>query len=191
MIKSDSQGPRPDRVFASVRVSEEIFAHVAQVAKQRGVSIFTVAEEAIDACLTEEGAPKKKRPGPTGRSQDSLRNHQPPVRNTQAVTPQVAVAPKLSKPDAMVHIGLIADIMRRLRIAELDVVRVIDQVLLRLEKGRAYYGDLRLDTDKRDFKKEAAEELWDLMAYLAIDAVQAKAKQLAAIEAMPDDEVKA
>lgn len=52
-----------------------------------------------------------------------------------------------------------------------DELRVIDRVLQGLERGRAVYGPLNVNTDPRDFEREAAEEFRDALVYLSAAAV--------------------
>lgn len=158
---------KPLRRYEQIRVGEDLYQRIATVATARQASIFSVAEEVIDRMLRDAGVPKSETPRATGAP--IQRETKGPNLNTNK-----SEAPQESRAQALRRVGLVADIMRRLRVAEFDVVRVIDTVLLRLEVGRAAYGDLRLAEDKRDFRKEASQELWDLMAYLAIDAVQAR-----------------
>ena len=48
-----------------------------------------------------------------------------------------------------------------------DELRVIDQVLSGLERGRDVYGPLDVAADARDFSLEASDELRDCLVYLA------------------------
>ena len=50
-----------------------------------------------------------------------------------------------------------------------DEVRVLVRVARRLEFGRTRYGDMELKADKRNFKKEATEELLDWLVYTESD----------------------
>lgn len=60
--------------------------------------------------------------------------------------------------------ALARDIARRLQLASLDEVRVIDAILIRLELGRERYG--LLDVSRvRDWRKERREELLDVIVY--------------------------
>ena len=51
---------------------------------------------------------------------------------------------------------------------------VVQLVADRLEHGRKLYGDLHLNTDKRDLLQEALEEALDLSVYLASKIIQLK-----------------
>ena len=55
------------------------------------------------------------------------------------------------------------------RIARLgcDERRVVSAIVARLELGRRRYGRLHLDSDPRDWRREASEEGLDLAVYLA------------------------
>ena len=56
---------------------------------------------------------------------------------------------------------------------EQRIVRwALDQVLAGLERGRAQYGELVLRQDRRDFGREASEELRDGLIYLAAAALR-------------------
>lgn len=56
---------------------------------------------------------------------------------------------------------------------EQRIVRwALDQVLAGLERGRAQYGELVLRQDRRDFAREASEELRDGLVYLAAAALK-------------------
>lgn len=46
-----------------------------------------------------------------------------------------------------------------------DEVRILVRVARRLEFGRLRYGDMNLKKDKRNFKKEATEEILDWLVY--------------------------
>ena len=63
--------------------------------------------------------------------------------------------------------GLVADLGRRLAMRNLDELRVIDALLVRLEKGAAHYGPLDLSRP-RDWQRERSEELLDALVYDAI-----------------------
>lgn len=54
-----------------------------------------------------------------------------------------------------------------------DEVAVLCQIAERLAMGRTLYGKLDIATDKRDWQKEAREEVFDLAVYLAIALVKA------------------
>lgn len=49
-----------------------------------------------------------------------------------------------------------------------DEVRVLGVIAHRLGEGHAAYGPLRVRRDPRDFRREAADEALDGMAYLAM-----------------------
>lgn len=60
--------------------------------------------------------------------------------------------------------GLVADLTRRLALANHDELRVVCAILLRLELGRERYGLLDLSRP-RDWRKERREELLDALVY--------------------------
>jgi hypothetical protein len=60
--------------------------------------------------------------------------------------------------------GLVADLGRRLAMRNLDELRVIDALLVRVEKGAAHYGPLDLSRP-RDWQRERSEELLDALVY--------------------------
>lgn len=64
------------------------------------------------------------------------------------------------------------DIERRLPLCALDELRVVDVILGRLELGRERYGELHIARDRRDYKRERAEELVDAEVYDACDLLQ-------------------
>ena len=55
---------------------------------------------------------------------------------------------------------------------EPDAQEVVVEVAARLVKGRAAYGDLDIEKDKRDFIQESAEELFDNSVYLASEVIK-------------------
>lgn len=70
----------------------------------------------------------------------------------------------------------------------IDEVRVIDIVLGRLEIGADRYGGLRLATDTRDWRAEAAEEVVDMAIYNACDVLRRRDERIARIECEAADE---
>ena len=62
--------------------------------------------------------------------------------------------------------GLTRSLIARLGACNLDELRVIDQLLVRLELGRDRYGHLDLSR-ARDWEREEAEELLDMQVYRA------------------------
>ncbi len=60
---------------------------------------------------------------------------------------------------------------KRLLECSYDELRVLGQLLARLELGRSRYGHLDLARDRRDFKREEAEEHLDAAVYRACDAL--------------------
>lgn len=68
------------------------------------------------------------------------------------------------------------DLRLRLELCSLDELRVIGVLLARLELGRQRYGYLDLARDRRDFKRERAEEYVDLAIYDACDELDRAAK---------------
>jgi hypothetical protein len=68
-------------------------------------------------------------------------------------------------------------------LAEFDVVRVIDFILSRVEKGREEHGDLDIASDRRDFKNEEQQEHADLVVYRAIDEIKRLDAERAALRA--------
>ncbi len=64
------------------------------------------------------------------------------------------------------------DLGARLARCSYDELRVIDKLLGRLELGRDRYGHLDLSRDRRDFKREEAEEHLDAAVYRACDALE-------------------
>jgi hypothetical protein len=55
---------------------------------------------------------------------------------------------------------------------ELDSIRVLVRVAARLVAGRKAYGDLDIQGDPRDWRREAAEEALDMAVYLACQALR-------------------
>ena len=68
-----------------------------------------------------------------------------------------------------------ADLAARLELCALDELRVIGVVLARLELGRQRYGYLDLNRDRRDWKREEAEEHIDAAVYRACDELDREA----------------
>lgn len=67
--------------------------------------------------------------------------------------------------------ALARDIARRLQLASLDEVRVLDRLLVRIELGRERYG--RLDLAKpRDWRRELGDELLDAVVYDTFEQVR-------------------
>jgi hypothetical protein len=77
--------------------------------------------------------------------------------------------------------GLVADIGRRLALRNLDELRVIDALLVRIEKGAEYYGPLDL-AQPRDWRRERSEELLDAMVYDVMDHLARRDRERAAAE---------
>jgi hypothetical protein len=60
-------------------------------------------------------------------------------------------------------------VVARVRELATDELAVVDHVVRRLlDVGRRDYGELRLDTDKRDLQAEADDEIADWMIYNAM-----------------------
>ena len=53
-----------------------------------------------------------------------------------------------------------------------DEVRVLTAIARRLAMGRRQYGPLDVQGDRRDWKREAAEELLDGCVYLAAETMR-------------------
>ena len=68
--------------------------------------------------------------------------------------------------DALKQLDRLAAVAEQLGAAELSVLVLVAERLL---EGRRRYGVLNIDTDPRDFRKEAFEELADAAVYLAAD----------------------
>jgi hypothetical protein len=64
--------------------------------------------------------------------------------------------------------ALVDTIAGRLSELGVDELRVLDRIAARLQVGQKQYGELRLDTDTRDWTEEALQEALDLSVYLAI-----------------------
>lgn len=77
------------------------------------------------------------------------------------------------------RLALARDIARRLQLASLDEIRVLDALLLRLELGRERYGHLGLGRDRRDWAKERREELLDAIVYELADELATLDRQRA------------
>lgn len=60
----------------------------------------------------------------------------------------------------------VTQLHKRLCRMEPDVVRVIAELMVRLEKGREIYGAYNMATDCRDMNKEAREEFLDMLFYI-------------------------
>ena len=90
--------------------------------------------------------------------------------------------------------GMLADLGRRLAMRNLDELRVLDAVLMRLELGAERYGPLDL-TKPRDWRRERGEELLDAMIYdvagelAARDRAIAELHELARLEMFPAQRV--
>jgi hypothetical protein len=72
-----------------------------------------------------------------------------------------------------------------------DELRVIDDVLVGLEKGADLVGPLDLSRDDRDWDEEAAQECRDLLAYLAMDRIARQHRRRERIECESADGVAA
>lgn len=59
---------------------------------------------------------------------------------------------------------------------EPDAVRVLALIARRLLSGQRVHGILNIATDRRDWRKERAEELADALVYGAIAEIQATTK---------------
>lgn len=62
---------------------------------------------------------------------------------------------------------------RRLSLASLDEIRVVDRILVRLELGRERYGPLDI-AKPREWRRELGEELLDAVIYDTIETIRAE-----------------
>jgi hypothetical protein len=76
----------------------------------------------------------------------------------------------------------------RLALCSEDELRVIDQLLGRLELGRQRYGYLDLSADSRDWRAEEAEEHLDAAVYRACDRIRRRDEQLERLRCEVADE---
>lgn len=53
-----------------------------------------------------------------------------------------------------------------------DELAVLEMIAAGLARGRTTYGELRVDTDRRDFRAEAVEELRDTLVYVAAEVLR-------------------
>lgn len=70
--------------------------------------------------------------------------------------------------------GEVSDLDRLMRLAttmEPDALAVLVYLAERIRGGRAEYGDLDLDTDRRDWRVEQLQELADYATYRAMQAI--------------------
>ena len=74
------------------------------------------------------------------------------------------------------------DLAARLELCSFDELRVIDKLLGRLELGRSRYGYLDLSRDRRDFKREEAEEHLDAAVYRACDELDAEDREIERVD---------
>lgn len=68
-----------------------------------------------------------------------------------------------------------ADLVELMRICstlELDCMRVLIAIAHRLQVGRAAYGEMNIEGDTRDFRKEGCEELLDFIVYETMDRLR-------------------
>ena len=77
--------------------------------------------------------------------------------------------------------ALLADLGRRLALRNLDELRVVDAILLRLELGAERYGALDL-ARPRDWATERREELLDAMIYDVADQLAAHDRATAELQ---------
>lgn len=49
---------------------------------------------------------------------------------------------------------------------------VINEALVKYDRGEAEYGQIQFDTDKRDFTNEAIDEMLDTINYLAFAIIK-------------------
>lgn len=71
--------------------------------------------------------------------------------------------------DAMHQLVRLTTVAEQLGAAELSVLLLVAERLL---EGRQRYGALHLDTDPRDFRREAFEELADACVYLGAELLR-------------------
>jgi hypothetical protein len=57
---------------------------------------------------------------------------------------------------------------------EPDALRVIETIVDRLIMGRAVYGSLVIESDRRNWRREAHEEALDMAVYLAVDTLRSR-----------------
>ncbi|HEY1556764.1 MAG TPA: hypothetical protein VGF94_18140 [Kofleriaceae bacterium] len=53
-----------------------------------------------------------------------------------------------------------------------DELAALELVATGLARGRQQYGELRVDADPRDFRREAADEIRDSLVYLGAELVR-------------------
>lgn len=70
-----------------------------------------------------------------------------------------------------------ADLEARLELCAYDELRVVSKILGRLELGRQRYGYLDLARDRRNYKREEAEEHLDGAVYRACDELDREDKE--------------
>jgi hypothetical protein len=80
--------------------------------------------------------------------------------------------------------GLKRSVIARLGACNLDELRVVDQLLVRLELGRDRYGHLDL-AQRRDWARERAEEAADYAVYDACLLLSQRDEAMRAIAAAP------
>jgi hypothetical protein len=59
-----------------------------------------------------------------------------------------------------------------------DEVAVLGRIAKRLAMGRTSYGPLRIELDRRAFRKEAREEVEDALVYFAIEWLLSETKEV-------------
>lgn len=84
--------------------------------------------------------------------------------------------------------ALARDISRRLQLASLDELRVLDRIFERIELGRHRYGPLDIAAP-RDWRRELGEELLDAVIYDTIETVRAGDVAHAALQAAAAEEL--
>jgi len=85
--------------------------------------------------------------------------------------------------------ALARDIARRLQLASHDELRVVDQILTRLELGRERYGLLDIARDRREWRRELGEELLDAVIYDTIETIRAEDLAHANLQAAAAEEL--
>jgi hypothetical protein len=103
-----------------------------------------------------------------------------------------ASAHAISTPEQRSRVNALARcVAGRLALCSEDELRVIDDLLGRLEKGRDAYGPLDLATDDRDWAREEFEEQLDAALYRSFARIRRRDEQLERLRCEAADEIAA
>jgi hypothetical protein len=105
---------------------------------------------------------------------------------------RAASAHAITNPEQRSRVAALARcIAGRLALCSEDELKVVDDLLARLEKGRDAYGPLDLSRDDRDWHREELEEQLDAALYRSFARIRRRDEQLERLRCEAADEIAA